>query len=154
MSFEARITKSYDGRRFGLQIPSSVELGSTFGPAFLAGPESLRQNVTTAETTSVPLKPFGLTWFGTTTTGAGSSAVYTLAPPIPGVTKSFALTCGASEGPIYIKTLNSETLNTSAGSSFTVIKLSTLGNLELLGLSTARWLVTAGAPLATFTTTT
>ena len=48
---------------------------------------------------------------------------------------------GVSNGPVYIKTANSETIVSTIGSSFTTVKISSLGGgFELIGLTTAQWL--------------
>lgn len=140
-NFASKITNSIHGRDLGIQHLSTSESGSGNGvQKFLAGAVvGIRSDVTTAETTSVNVKAHGLTAFGTTSTGTGSSAVYTLDPPIPGVEKTIVLSCGASDGPVYFKTANSETIESTAGSSFTTFKLSTRGSVRLVGVTTARW---------------
>lgn len=152
MAFNSRIITSVLGRRLGLQRMSSNETGSARAPAeFLVGPDDFRVGVTTAETTAVNVKAFGISVLPGTT--AASSAVYTLEPPIPGVRK--VLMGGTANGPVYIKTLNSETiLTTSLGSSFTTIKFSSLGSaIELIGLTTAIWLTQASSGTVVTTST-
>ena len=134
MSFESLIRESIWGRRFGLSRLSSAVDGSTrSGKDWLAGPEGTRVNVSTAETTSVELHPFGLSNLSTV-----SSGVHTLNPPIPGIQKTIVCTGGATE---YVKTRNSETLESSAGSTFTTMKWVGYGVAHLVGLTTARWLL-------------
>jgi hypothetical protein len=141
MGFAKKITTSLHGRVVGIQSLSSAESGSGSGVQhFLAGQfADIRRDVSTAETTAVNLKAHGVSQFGTTSTGTGSSAVYTLDPPIPGVTKFIAMTCGASDGPIYIKT-GGPTIESTAGSTFQTIKMSTRQFIELIGVTTGRWM--------------
>lgn len=148
MSFESRITKSYDGRRFGLQIPSSVETGSSVSQAYLAGPEALRQNVSSAESTSVNLKAFGVSYLSTV-----SSGVHTLDPPIPGVEKW--IINGSSGATEFVKTRNNETIQTSKGSTWTTLRLLNPVVLRLVGITTAAWAcaVTTAAGVGMTTTT-
>lgn len=142
MGFANKVVTSLHGRIVGIQNLSSAESGSGNGMQhFLAGSfGDIRRDVSTAATTSVNLKAHGVSHFGTTSTGTGSSAVYTIDPPIPGVRKTIALSCGASEGPIYIKTTGA-TIETSAGSTYQTIKMSTRQTLEMMGLTTARWVM-------------
>jgi len=138
MAFGSKILTSIFGRRLGLQRMSSAETGGTRGTQeYLVGPESLRVGATTAETTSTNLQPHGLSVLPGTS--AGSSAVYTLDPPVPGVTKWIA---GSTDnGPTIVKTANGETITTTAGSSWTTVEISSLGgSFALVGLTTARWL--------------
>lgn len=143
MGFADKVLTSIHGRVLGIQALSSAESGSGRGTQrFIAGEVAdIRREVSTAETTSLNLKAHGVSHFGTTSTGTGSSAVYHLDPPIPGVKKTIVLSCGASDGPIYIATVSSETIESSAGSTYTVIKMSTRQCLELIGLTTKRWMV-------------
>lgn len=138
MAFGSKIITSIFGRRLGLQRMSSSESGGTRGAQeYLVGPEALRLGVTTAETTSTNLQPHGLSVLPGTS--AGSSAVYTIDPPIPGVSKFIA---GSTDnGPTLLKTANSETITTTMGSSWTTVEISSLGgSFQLVGLTTARWL--------------
>lgn len=138
MAFSSKILTSIFGRRLGLQRMSSAESGGTRGPQeYLVGPDALRVGATTAETTSTNLQPHGLSVLPGTS--AGSSAVYTLDPPIPGVMKVIA---GSTDnGPTIVKTANGETISTTAGSSWTTVEISSLGgSFMLVGLTTARWL--------------
>lgn len=132
MAFGNKILTSIFGRRLGLQALSSAESGGSGRQEFLVGPEDIRREVTTAETTSTNLKAHGISFLT-----AGTSSVFTLSPPIPGVSKSII---ASTAGPSYVKTANSETFVTSMGSSFTTIKASSLGAVfELIGLTTAIW---------------
>lgn len=137
MAYPSFITTSLFGRRLGLQTHSTAQTGGRLPFDSLAGAEAVRTGVTTAESTATNLVAYGLSVLPGTS--AASSAVYTLDPPVPGMRK---LIYGATDnGPVYAKTANSETIVTTAGSSWTTIKISSLGGaIELMGLTTAKWL--------------
>lgn len=138
MSYANKIMTSLFGNRFGIQRISSAQAGGSRGDYdLLVGPEALRLGVTTAETTGTNVQPFGVSRLPGTS--AGSSAVYTIDPPIPGVAKTVM---GATDnGPVFLKTANSETIVTTAGSSFTTVKVSSVGGVfQLMGLTTGIWL--------------
>lgn len=135
MAYGNRILTSIFGRRLGLQRMSTAESGGSKNE-FLVGPDDFRV-AGTAETTSVDLKPFGIS-FGLGTS-AGSSAVYTLEPPVRGVRK--VISGSSANGPVYIKTKNGEAILSTLGSTFTTVKISSLGGaFELVGVSTSQWL--------------
>lgn len=134
MSYAANITKSIFGRQLGLRQMSSGQIGSTHPHDLLVGAEGVQQNVTTAESTAVVFRPFGVSVITTE-----SSGVHTMAPPIPGVEKTIYSSGGATG---YVKTKNSETLESSRGSTFTTMKFNGAGIARLVGLTTARWLLT------------
>lgn len=135
--FANKFFTSVFGRRMGLQMLSTVETGGSRGPKeFLVGPEALRPDVSTAETTSTNLHPFGVSRLTT----AVSSGVYTLDPPIPGVQKTIIFdTTGTN--PIYVKTANSEYITTTQGTTYTVASSSqtAMFALNLVGASTSQW---------------
>lgn len=138
MAFKDKILTSLLGRRLGLQQLTTAISGGTRGTQeYLVGPEAIRIGVTTAETTSTNLNPFGISVIPGTS--AASSAVYTIDPPVPGVHK---IVSGSTDnGPMYLKTANNETIVTTAGSSFTTVKISSIGGVfEMVGLTTAIWL--------------
>lgn len=136
MAYGNKVTTSLHGRRLGLQRMSTAETGGS-RDEFLVGPDDFRIGVTTAESTATNLKPFGVS--ADLGTSAASSAVYTLEPPVPGVRKIIA--GSTANGPAYVKTANGETISTTVGSSFTTVKISSVGGtFELIGLSTGRWL--------------
>lgn len=137
------------GRRFGLQpmtsgLTGSGRTGSV--PDFLVGPEALRSGVTTAETTATNLAAYGVSYI----TSSVSSGVYTLDPPIPGVTKT--LHFGTTGATNYVKTANGETFQSSQGSTFSIIKSTqnVIGTLQLYGLTTAIWGLNPGLSTASF----
>lgn len=138
MAFGNLINTSLFGRRFGLQNATTNQTGGTRGAAdLLVGPEALRSGVSTAESTGTNLAGWGVSVCPGTS--AASSAVYTLDPPIPGVKKT--IFGGVTNGPVYVKTANSETIQSTVGSSFTTVKVSSFGGMfELMGLTTAVWI--------------
>lgn len=140
MAYGDKITTSQHGRRFGLQLMSSAASGGSFGQQeFLVGPEGLRENVSTADTTSSGVRAYGGTIL--VGTSAASTPVYTLDPPIPGVRKTVLF--GSTDSAIYLKTKNAEYIyGSSIGSSATVIRSSGGGSVTLMGMSTAIWAVT------------
>lgn len=137
MAFANKILTSLHGRRFGLQRMSTAESGGSRGAKeYLVGPEHLRQDVSTAESTGTNLHPFGIS--SLPGTSAGSSAVYTIDPPVPGVRKT--IWSDGANGPVFLKTANAETLRSTLGTSFTTVKISTLGGaFDMVGLTTAIW---------------
>ena len=152
MAWFNNITTTLFGRRLGLQSMSTVQTGAIAGrvPDFLVGAEQIRMGVTTAESTGTNAPAYGISFFPGTS--AASSAVYTLDPPIPGVQK-FLNFNSTTQGPIYVKTANGETFNSTQGTTFSVIKSTgnQVGTLHLIGLTTATWgLIGAGLSTATF----
>lgn len=154
MAFTNKILTSIYGNRLGLQRMSSAEHGGTGGPSeFLVGPEALRSAVTTAETTAVGVKAWGVSFLAGTS--AASSSVYTLDPPIPGVDKTVVFS--SANTPMYLKTKNGETFRTTADSTIATVISSTLTGavVELIGLTTAMWgLLTNGTSTITRAATT
>ena len=140
-NFAAKINRSIRGRDLGFQDLSSAESGGAHGiTRFLAGTVvGVRGDVTSAESTATNLKAYGLSQIGTTSTAVSHG--FTLDPPIPGVEKLIALSCGASDGAVLVKTANSEVLYSTAGSSFTTFTLSTRAIVSMVGLTTGIWFV-------------
>lgn len=138
MAYNDKYTTSVKGRRLALQQMSTTQSGGTRGlMEFLVGPDDFRVNVTTAASTSSNLRPHGVSILPGTS--AASSCVYTLDPPIPGVRKTIVGT--TANGPFIIKTANSETIHTTAGTSFTTVEISSIGGgFTLMGLTTAVWM--------------
>lgn len=144
MAYHNKITTSIYGRRLGLQGMSSVETGGAVATGsqfheFVVGAQDIRLGVTTAESTATNAKAYGISNFPGTS--AASSSVYTLDPPIPGVRKFLAFNTTANG--VYVKTANSETFLTTMGTSFTTIKSTVGGVIELIGFTTAQWLAPA-----------
>lgn len=150
--FSNKITTSLFGFRFGLQAMSTAITGGRLNQEFLVGPDGIRAGVTTAESTGTNLLASGIS--NLTGTSAASSAVYVLDPPIPGVPKMINIGT-TTDGPIYVRTANSETFNVSSslGSSFTTIKSSVGGAYQLVGLTTAVWTLFLGTTAAHILTT-
>jgi len=149
MAFPAQATISVRGRELGIQVMSTSQTGSGRGgvTSFVVGSVAdIRTEVTTAETTSANLRAHGLSPLNT-----GSSAVMTLDPPIPGILKTLYSSGGATA---FVKTANSETLESSAGTTFTVMRFIQGGAVVLRGLTTARWLFFGSTAVAALTTTT
>lgn len=138
MAFNDKYSVSLHGRRFGIQHLSSGESGGASGPVdMLVGPEALRMRVSTNASTGTNLRAYGVSMLPGTS--AGSSSVYTLDPPIPGVTKTILGT--TANGPFIIKTANGETIHTTAGTSFTTVEISSIGGgFTLVGVTTAIWM--------------
>jgi hypothetical protein len=139
MAYKDKYTTSIHGRRLGLQSMTTPETGSNHGKLdFVVGAEDVRTDFTTDETTATNIKPFG----ESVLTTAQSSGVYTIDPPIPGVTKRIVFhTTGAN--PIYLKTANSETIHSTQGTTMTVLVSSqtAYAAVELVPVSTASWAV-------------
>jgi len=136
MSYNSEILTSIYGRRIGLQIVSTAKSGGIAPVELLVGPEALRLGITTAESTGTNVKAWGVSFLPGTS--AASSSVYTLDPPIPGVQKTIVWPSTGDIGT-YLKTANSETIKSTVGSSFTVIKSTAGGRLDLIGGTTAIW---------------
>lgn len=156
MAWNNSITTTVFGRRLGLQLMSSNVSGAgTAGTVreFMVGPDGFRMPATTADTTGINLSPSGVSLLTT----IASSCVFILDPPIPGVTKTLVFgSTGAAA--MYVRTLNSETIQSTLGTSHTTLK-STAGNggsLTLVGVTTAiwAWVGTASTVIAAASTTT
>lgn len=145
MSYETVITKSIHGRQLGLQLPTSVQTGSTHNPVLLVGAEAVRMGVTTDKTTDDILAPYGVHFLTTE-----SSGVHTLAPPIPGVDVTLVnITSAATE---YVKQVNSEVIYSTLGTTQTVIAFNNgTAVVRLTGVTTAAWAVANGLPTGVVT---
>lgn len=132
---------SLHGRRIGLLPMSSAATGTGktgMGSVdFLVGPEDLRKGVTTAETTAINVPAWGVSFLAGTS--VGSSSVYVLDPPIPGVEKTIVFS--SANTPQYLRTMNAETFRTSADSTIATVIRSTLTGacIKLVGLTTGLW---------------
>lgn len=146
-----KITTSLFGRRFGIQRQTTGESGGAQGARdFIVGPEGFRQPVSTANTTSSNVPAYGVQVLPGTS--AGSSSVYTIDPPIPGVQVTIV---GSSNAATYLKTnAATETIQTTLGSSDTVLAFPSVGGGAILtGVTTARFLaiLTTGVVASTST---
>ena len=145
--------KSILGRQIGITKLSSALSGGTGGAELLTGPDQFACGVSTAESTGTRLKAYGVSVCSNTS--AGSSSVYVLDPPIPGVMKSIWLTSANTN--VYLKTANAETFVTSADSTITTVLASTIGGycINLIGITTGLWgLVGGGSSAISYKATT
>lgn len=136
-SWKDKYTTSLHGRRIGLQLMSTAISGGSHGfKEFLVGPEDIRKSMSTADTTATAVPAYGITYL--LGTSAASTPVYSLDPPIPGVSKTIVF--GSTDSALYIKTANAEyILGSSLGSSATTIRSSGGGVVQLVGLTTDQW---------------
>ena len=134
MAFNDKITTSLRGRRFGLQIMSTVQTGGTRGPnEFLVGPDAFRALVSSASTTSANIRAHGQHLLPASS--AGSSQVFTLDPPIPGVDVTII---GSTSATAYIKT--GVNILSTLGSTQSVVSLPAAGVMvTLTAVTTALW---------------
>lgn len=124
------------GRRLGLATLSTGQTGGTKGSLeFIQGFDDVRLPISTSETTGTPLDAAGISYL--VGTSAASTPVFTLAPPIPGVTKRIAF--ASTDSALYVKmTSGCSILGTSLGSTVAAtIRSSGGGYVELVGLTTA-----------------
>lgn len=146
-----KIQTSIYGRRVGLQPASSSVFGSSVGSVItpkpgtvgdlLAGPDEFIRAVSTAETTTYTIVPWGLseiTTIGTTNT------VYQLGKPIPGVAKYLTfLSSNTATNMISVRASSdgSVTFESSVGSTMCVLASSAGGRItiHMIGLATTAW---------------
>jgi hypothetical protein len=152
MSWAEKITNTLFGRRIGLQQFTTNVSGSGRPGTFdvIVGAEATRAGVSTADTTATNLTAYGVSFISS----ASSSGVFTLDPPIPGVNK--VIHFGTTGATNYVKTANSETFQSTQGTSATTIKSTqnNVGSVFLVGLTTALWGVAPGLSTASFALTT
>ena len=140
MAFSDRINESIRGRTLGFEFLSSAKHGTTKTGRMLVGPEVLRIGNTTAETTATNLAAYGQSVLNNSS--AGSSQVFTLDPPIPGVQKTV----------VFNSTVNTQYLRASTDASITFITATqgttkciiastnlSAAALTLVGITTAVW---------------
>lgn len=138
MAYNNLILTSIYGRRLGLQKLTTGVSGARLPQEFLVGPADIRRNVTTADTTSANLSPHGFSLLNASS--VGSSQVYTLDPPVPGVSKEIMNSTNATA---FVKT-GSAVIQSSVGSTQTVIALPAAGMpITLRGLTTGIWITNA-----------
>ena len=138
MSFEDKIRESIWGRRLGIQHLSTVESGgSRGGKDYLVGPEAVRAAVTTTESTSVNIHPFGVSQLSTE-----SSGVHEIDPPVPGVSKVIV---NSSDSTSFLYAGSGQNFALASGSSYTHIRFINRTAVQLMGVTTALWAV-VGAP--------
>ena len=145
MAFSDRINESIRGRNLGFEYISSGKHGTSKTGRFLVGPEVLRLGNTTAETTATNLAAYGQSVMNNSS--AGSSQVFTLDPPIPGVQKTIVFNTTAATQYLRASTDASITFITATqGTTKCVIASTNLSAaaLTLIGLTTSIW-ATMGA---------
>lgn len=152
MANKDKITTSLRGRRFGLEIQSTAVSGGSRGEQeYLVGPEALRTDLSTADSTGTNLHPYGISVLTT----AVSSGVYTLDPPVPGVDKHLVFHTTGSD-PIYVKTANGEFINSTQGTTMSVLVSSqtAYAAVSLMPISTGAWAVVGSLSSAYLRTST
>ena len=143
---------SIHGRRMGLQSFTTAQSGGSRGMAeFIVGPEALRYPTTTNQTTAQNVKAWGVTMLPGTS--VGSSAVYVIDPPIPGVRSTIQFS--TLNGPIHLRTVGGEVFQTTNPSTAaTTLNCSSNGGVvDLIGLTTAMYGVPGCLPTTVTVTT-
>jgi hypothetical protein len=157
MAFADKIVTSIFGRRLGLQQMSTTQTGTGVAarqPEFLVGPEDIRKDCSTADSTGTYLKPFGASVLSTGLV-TDATAVFRLDPPIPGVEKTIvwrSTTIGTMSAKVFVtnSTGGGAGFQTSGGSSFTCVASSAGAVLRLMGVTTDLWAVINGTTAAGF----
>ena len=146
MAWGQFIQTSIFGRRFGLQsvttnISGSAVSGRTFD--LLLGPEALKQYVSSSETTSTNLPPYGVSIL---TTGAGGSTctLYKLDPPIPGVEKTIVIvSTNTATNMVYVQTSTAATICFTSTAGSTLCTISSSGGsqtaFKMVGVNSTQW---------------
>ena len=150
LGFKDGYVTSIFGSRLGLQALTSGQSGSTTytgsdspAPEFLIGPDQLRTEVSTVDTTAKRVPAWGISYL-TTSTGATTESVYQMDPPIPGVRKTInfvSTNTGTNSVHLYTSTGGTINFNSSNGTTMCVLG-STAGNnvtIELLGINSTMW---------------
>ena len=137
MAYHNQRTQSLYGRRVGLQLLSTVQTGGSRGPVeFIVGPEAVRRENSTSNSTSVNVKPWGFQYLPASS--AGSSQVYTIDPPIPGTEVTVFNSTGATA---YLKMPSGVVVRSTVGSTQSVIALPAAGaSIVLTAVSTSLYL--------------
>lgn len=147
MPYNNKVLTSIHGRRLGLQRLSSAESGGSKGTQeYIVGPQAFREGTSTSETTASNVAAYGASLL--METSAASSSVYTLDPPVPGVRKSLYMSSG-----VWVKTANGA-FYSSAGTTHTVLNSSNKTVLDLVGLTTAIYLLNTNGANPAFAVTT
>lgn len=147
MAYSTAIHESIRGRNLGFEFISSGKHGSTQAGRFIVGAESYREHHSSAETTGTNLKAYG----HSVLTTVGSSAVFILDPPIPGVEKTVTFHTTLTN-PIYLKASSSSVnfLSSQGTTAFPVLVSSQgiYATLRLMALSTGAWAILGGVSTA------
>ena len=153
MANNAKIQTSIHGRRLGLQVVSSSVIGSSVGSAItpkvtqtgdiLCGPDAFNEAVSTAETTTYTIVPWGLSEI-TTATGGTTNSVFQLGKPIPGVSKYVTfLSSNTATNMISLRASSDATVcfESSVGSTMCVLASSAGGRITvmMIGLTSTSW---------------
>ena len=159
MAFNDRINESIRGRNLGFEYVSSARHGSTQGGRMLTGPDAYRGHVSTAESTATPLRAFGVSYL--IDSSAGSSQVWKLDPPIPGVVKTIIFGSSGNTQYLSLNPLSSvasvvTVITATQGTTKSVIASSAQPQaLRLVGVTTAVWAAgSISSGVLSFTTTT
>lgn len=161
MAYGNSILTTLFGRRLGLQSITTAQSGTGQAgrvPEFLVGAEDIRKEVV-SDTTGTQLKAWGLSALSTANITGGTTGVFRLDPPIPGVEKTIvwqSTSAAATSVKTFVtaSTGGAEVFQSTAGSSFTVIASSVGAVLRLMGVTTAIWAVIAGSTGSGFTLST
>ena len=145
MAWASQLMTSIFGRRLGLQPYTTNVSGAQAGrvPDFIVGPEDIRKETSTSETTAAYLKAYGVSLLSSAQTAA-SGAVMRLDPPIPGVSKQIVIKSTSTAAStitwlITASTGGAETFVSTWGTSFTVLSSSTPVVINLMGVTTGLW---------------
>jgi hypothetical protein len=160
MAYGSNINTSLYGRRFGLQQMTTNQTGTGLAgrqPEFLVGPEDIRKEVTTGDSTATYLKAYGISYLSTGLV-TDATAIFRLDPPIPGVEKTIvwgSTTVGTMSAKIFV-TISTGVgqFQTSGGSSFSCVASSAGAVLRIVGVTTSIYATVAGATLQGFSYTT
>ena len=140
MAFETKYTTSIHGRRLGLHAMTTGERGGGATPGaqdFLVGAEDIRKRTSTAESTANGLPAYGVSVLDNSS--AGSSQIWYLDPPIPGVYKTIVFE--STVNTITVKTKNSEFIKSSQGTTMMTLHSTQLqyAVVTLVPESTGAW---------------
>jgi hypothetical protein len=127
------ILTSIYGRRLGLDANEC-----------LVGPKALTQAVVTSltsDSSGSTINAYGITAINATTL---STMVLNLPNPIPGVGLTVIQGYGQNASTVvssatYLKCQSSQTINSSLGSTYAIVLVSSRAAVELVGLTTAQW---------------
>tara|TARA_R110000868_G_scaffold237996_1_gene492570 strand:+ start:455 stop:973 length:519 start_codon:yes stop_codon:yes gene_type:complete len=144
------------GNRIGLQRVTTSQFGSTVGPQatpagrvspdLLVGP-SIRRNFTTAETSGTSLAFSGLSYITTASVAATTQTMYTLDRPQAGVKKYLvwaSTNTVTNEVSVWASSDASIAIHSTQGTTMCVMRSTAnfVGVTELMGISSAIWMVT------------
>lgn len=147
MPYNNKVITSIHGRRLGIQRLSSAESGGSDGTVeYLVGPEAFRVGTSTAETTAANVSAFGASLL--METSAASSSVYTIDPPVPGVSKTLYMSSGT-----WVKT-GGAVFYSSAGTTHTTLNSSNKTVFTLMGVTTGIYALNTNGANPAFAVTT